>query len=71
MKITVTSQSSSKRIAVGVNLAVDYSKTYIESVMIRNRQLTLVREGFIRQLQPKWYTDTMAIVRNQTMTESL
>lgn len=63
-KITITSISASNRIPVAINFNTAAS-TYGES-MAKLRRLTYLKQaGFIKQLIPTWYNDTMNTIRNQ------
>jgi hypothetical protein len=69
MKISIQDKSKPVRIAVAVDLNTDFTKSYAETMAIRRRQAYRMFEGYIKQLQPKWYTDTMVLVRNQKVAK--
>ena len=69
MKISIQDKSKATRIAVAVDLNTDFTKSYAETMAIRRRQAYRMVEGYIKQLQPKWYTDAMTTIRNQKVAK--
>ena len=67
MKISINQISITNQIPVGVSFNTSYKETYQNEALRRIRMATARKAGWIRPLIPRWYEETMATVRNQTV----
>jgi hypothetical protein len=65
MKISINQISTSNRIPVRVSFNTSYKETYQNEALRQIRMRIAKEAGWIKPLIPRWYEETMAIVRNQ------